>query len=87
MPDALDVARRTYVGLGVNIHASANEALKDSLEQLPASCEGAAEALDADRKIYTAEGVFSDAMLDYLIQTLKSFGPEDSDVEQNLHIA
>lgn len=87
MPDALEVARRTYVGLGVNIHASANEALKDSLEQLPGSCEGAAEALDDDRMIYTAEGVFSDAMLDYLIQTLKSFGPEDLDVEKNLHIA
>lgn len=87
MPDALEVARRTYVGLGVNIHDSANEALKESLEQLPASCEGAAEALDADRAIYTSEGVFSDAMLDYLIRTLRSFGPEDSDVEENLHIA
>ena len=87
MPDALEVARRTYVGLGVNIHDSANEALKESLEQLPASCEGAAAALDADRAIYTSEGVFSDAMLDYLIRTLRSFGPEDSDVEENLHIA
>ena len=87
MPDALEVARRTYVGLGVNIHDSANEALKDSLEQLPASCSGAADALDADRDIYTSEGVFSDSMLDYLVRTLRSFGPEDSDVEDNLHIA
>ena len=87
MPDALEVARRTYVGLGVNIHDSANEALKDSLEQLPASCSGAADALDADRAIYTSEGVFSDSMLDYLVRTLRSFGPEDSDVEENLHIA
>ena len=87
MPDALEVARRTYVGLGVNIHDSANEALKDSLEQLPASCSGAADALDADRAIYTSEGVFSDSMLDYLVRTLRSFGPEDSDVEENLHVA
>ena len=87
MPDALEVARRTYVGLGVNIHDSANEALKDSLEQLPSSCSGAADALDADRAIYTSEGVFSDSMLDYLVRTLRSFGPEDSDVEENLHIA
>ncbi|MCR5326653.1 MAG: glutamine synthetase family protein [Bacteroidales bacterium] len=87
MPDALEVARRTYVGLGVNIHDSANEALKESLEQLPASCSGAADALDADRAIYTSEGVFSDSMLDYLVRTLRSFGPEDSDVEENLHIA
>lgn len=87
MPDAMEVARRTYVGLGVNIHDSANEALKDSLEQLPASCSGAADALDADRAIYTSEGVFSDSMLDYLVRTLRSFGPEDSDVEENLHVA
>ena len=87
MPDAMEVARRTYVGLGVNIHDSANEALKDSLEQLPGSCEGAAEALDADRAIYTSEGVFSDSMLDYLVRTLRSFCPEDSDVEENLHVA
>ena len=87
MSDALEVARRTYVGLGVNIHDSANEALKESLEQLPASCSGAADALDADRAIYTSEGVFSDSMLDYLVRTLRSFGPEDSDVEENLHIA
>ena len=46
MPDALDVARKTYVGLGVNIHAAGNDALRQSLEQLPASCSQAADALD-----------------------------------------
>ena len=87
MADALDVARRTYVDLGVNIHAAGNEALRESLEQLPASCQEAAAALDADRLIYTSCGVFPDDMIDYLIKTLKSFGPEDSVVENNLHIA
>ena len=87
MPDALDVARKTYVGLGVNIHAAGNDALRQSLEQLPASCSQAADALDGDRKIYTSEGVFSDAMLDYLISNLKSFTHEDCDIEKNLHIA
>ncbi|MBQ6557087.1 MAG: hypothetical protein IJL86_06050, partial [Bacteroidales bacterium] len=83
----LEVARRTYVDLGVNIHAAGNEALRESLEQLPASCQEAAAALDADRLIYTSGGVFPDDMIDYLIKTLKSFGPEDSVVENNLHIA
>ncbi len=87
MPDALDVARKTYVGLGVNIHAAGNDALRQSLEQLPASCSQAADALDGDREIYTSEGVFSDAMLDYLISNLKSFTHEDCDIEKNLHIA
>ncbi len=87
MADALEVARRTYVDLGVNIHAAGNEALRKSLEQLPASCKEAAAALDADRLIYTSGGVFPDDMIDYLIKTLKSFGPEDSVVENNLHIA
>ncbi|MBO4671841.1 MAG: glutamine synthetase [Bacteroidales bacterium] len=84
MPDALEVARRTYVGLGVDIHAFANEALKDSLEQLPASCEAAAEALKADREIYSSEGVFSDSMLDYLIRTLKSFDGAGGIIVDNL---
>lgn len=87
MPDALDVARKTYVGLGVNIHAAGNDALRQSLEQLPASCSQAADALDGDREVYTSEGVFSDAMLDYLISNLKSFTHEDCDIEKNLHIA
>ncbi|MBO6170457.1 MAG: glutamine synthetase [Bacteroidales bacterium] len=87
MPDALEVAEKTYVGLGVNIHAAGNDAIRKSLEQLPASCSQAADALAEDRKIYTDEGVFSDAMLDYLIDTLKSFSHDDCDIEKNLHLA
>ena len=87
MPDALEVARRTYVGLGVNIHAAGNDALRESLEQLPASCAAAADELDKDRLIYSSEGVFSDAMLDYLISCLKSFTEEDCNFENNLHLA
>lgn len=87
MPDALAVAERTYVGLGVNIHAAANSAIKSALEQLPASCSDAADELDRDRVIYTAEGVFSDAIVDYMIKYLKSFTEKDMCVEDNLHIA
>ena len=87
MPDALDVARRTYVGLGVDVHAAGNSELRSSLEQLPGSCDQAADELEKDRSIYTAEGVFQDSMLDYLIKTLRSFTHEDCDIKENLHIA
>lgn len=87
MPDALEVARRTYVGLGVDIHASDNASILHSLEQLPASCAQAAEELDRDRLIYTGDGVFSDAMIDYLIKTLKSFPEEDGLRDSWLHLA
>ena len=77
MPDALEVARKTYVGLGVDIHAAGNASILHSLEQLPVSCSEAAKELDKDRLIYTGDGVFSDSMVDYLISCLNSFTEED----------
>lgn len=71
MPDALDVAEKTYVGLGVNIHDASNKAVMDRLEQLPANCAEAADELEKDRAVYTASGVFSDAVIDYLEDYLK----------------
>lgn len=81
-PEALDVAERTYVGLGVNIHDASNESIMGVLEQLPASCEEAAEELQKDRKIYTAEGVFSDSIIDYTIKYLADF--KDANLRQHL---
>ena len=72
-PDALKVAEKTYVGLGVNIHDDKNKAVAETLEQLPDSCVRAAEELEKDRVIYTAKGVFSDSIIDYLIKYLKNF--------------
>jgi len=74
MPDALELAEKTYVGLGVNIHAAANAAVKSSLEQLPPCCAAAADELEKDREIYSAHGVFSDAVIDYQIKYLKNIG-------------
>ena len=71
MPDALAVADKTYVGLGVNIHDAANKDVLERLEQLPANCAEAADELEKDRAIYTAAGVFSDAVIDYLENYLK----------------
>lgn len=72
MPGALEIADRTYVGLGVNIHDSSNKAVHDALEQLPPSCAAAADELEKDRAIYTADGVFPDDVVDYLEKYLKS---------------
>lgn len=70
MPDALEVAQRTYVDLGVNIHDRSNAKVKESLEQLPSSMAGAAAELAKDRVIYTSCNVFSDAMVDFQIRYL-----------------
>ena len=82
MPDALDVAERTYVGLGVNIHDTANSALCNALEQLPACCVEAADELEKDRDIYTARGVFSDALVDWQIHALRAF--DDAHLRESL---
>ena len=76
MPDALAVADKTFVGLGVNIHDAKNAAVLNALEQLPASCVGAAAEREKDRAIYTSKGVFSDAVVDYYIKYLRAFDDE-----------
>ncbi|MCQ2169711.1 MAG: glutamine synthetase family protein [Bacteroidales bacterium] len=70
-PDALEIAEKTYVGLGVNIHDASNKDVLDRLEQLPANCAEAADELEKDRAVYTSAGVFSDAVIDYLENYLR----------------
>lgn len=82
--DAMDVAKRTYVGLGVNIHDKSNEALMNSLEQLPASCAEAGDELQKDREIYTSKGVFSDALVDYQITFLKHQQPVTAEMVEKI---
>lgn len=73
IPNGLDVAERTYVGLGVNIHDEKNKAIQEALEQLPGCCVEAAQELQKDREIYTSRGVFSDSIVDYMIDYLTAF--------------
>ena len=82
MPNALEIAEKTYVGLGVNIHDDKNKKLQESLEQLPDSCVAAAKELDKDREIYTSKGVFSDAVVDFYIKHLRAF--DDSNLRSEL---
>ncbi len=77
LPNALDIAEKTYVGLGVNIHDEKNKQVQESLEQLPDSCVAAAKELEKDREIYTSKGVFSDNIVDYVIKYLKGFNDEN----------
>ncbi len=71
MPDALDVAARTYVN--VNIHKAENQAILDKLAVLPDSCAASADCLQAQRAFYEKEGIFSPAMLDGIIAGLQAF--------------
>jgi glutamine synthetase len=71
MPDAIQMAERTYVN--VNIHDKANKELLAELKCLPDSCEASADCLEAQRKYYEAAGVFSKSMIDSIISQLRSF--------------
>lgn len=73
LPNGLEIADKTFVGLGVNIHDAGNKALQESLEQLPGCCVEAAQELAKDRDIYTSRGVFSDGIVDYFIKYLTDF--------------
>ena len=69
MPDALDVARRTYVN--VNIHKDANRNVLEKLDRLPDSCAASADCLAAQRAVFEQQGVFSPRMIDGAIDRLK----------------
>lgn len=71
MEHALDVARDTYVD--VDIHRAENAARLASLKHLPASCAESATALDKQRALYEADGVFSPSMIDAQIAKLNSY--------------
>ena len=70
MPDALEVAERTYVN--VNIHDKANESRLEQLDQLPDSCVASAACLERQRKVFEEHGVFSPAMIDGIITGLRA---------------
>lgn len=80
MPDALDVAARTYVD--VNIHDKKNESTLNSLDSLPSSCAQSAQALEDNRELYEAEGIFSPEMIDGIIGRLRSYN--DSDIREEI---
>ena len=71
MDNALEVAERTYVN--VNIHLKENEDKLKGLAQLPDSCAASADCLEKQRAIFESRGVFSPAMIDGILKSLRSF--------------
>lgn len=71
--EALELARRTYVA--VDIHR--DERLLSSLATLPSSCAESADALEKDRALYEARGVFPVRMIDGVLSSLRAFGDAD----------
>jgi glutamine synthetase len=74
MENALEVAERTYVN--VNIHLKENEHKLQGLAQLPDSCAASADCLEKQRAIFESRGVFSPAMIDGIINKLRSYGDQ-----------
>ena len=71
MTNALEVAEQTYVN--VNIHAAEHADRLSALAQLPDSCVASANCLQRQRSVFEEYGVFSPAMIDGIIQQLRSF--------------
>ncbi len=71
MPDALEVAERTYVD--VDIHKKENAGRLKNLKSLPDSCVASAKCLEAQREVFELHDVFSKAAIDDTIATLSAF--------------
>ena len=69
MKNALEYAEKTYVD--INIFEEKNKAKLEELSQLPTSCYESAECLEKQKGIYTKYGVFSEGMIDWIIEYLK----------------
>ena len=81
MPDALDVAQRTYVD--VNIHAAENAARLETLDSLPIDCAASANCLEGVRQIFERDGVFSPGMIDGILKKLRSYDPAEAAAAKN----
>ena len=83
MPNALKRAEELYVN--VNIHQDDNREKLESLASLPDSCYASSKAIDADRAVFEALGVFSPQMIDGIIKQLKQYRDKKlrSEIGQN----
>lgn len=71
MPDALEVAERTYVD--VNIHSAENADKLARLACLPVDCAQSADCLEAAREVFERGGVFSPGMIDSTMRRLRAY--------------
>ena len=75
MADALAYAEKTYVD--VNIFEEKHKTRVSELLQLPFSCWHSAEALERQRQVYEAHGVFPAAIIDGLMRHLKKYNDQN----------
>ncbi len=78
--NALKRAEEMYVS--VNIHNEENKHKLEQLKSLPDSCASSADALEAQREDFEAEGVFSPQLIDGIISKLRSF--DDSNLRKDV---
>lgn len=76
MPDALEVAERTYVD--VNIHSAENASKLESLATLPVSCHDSAARLEERADVFTDSDVFSPAMIEGVCKRLRAQDDRDA---------
>ncbi|MDR1974945.1 MAG: glutamine synthetase family protein [Bacteroidales bacterium] len=69
MQNALEYARERYIS--VNIFAEENKGIE--YKQLPASCDEAADCLEKQRTAYEKYDVFSPALIDATLDSLRSY--------------
>ena len=74
LDNALEIAEKTYVN--VNIHQKENADKLKNLAQLPDSCYASATCLEQQRDICEKHHVFSSAMIDGIINKLRSYGDQ-----------
>lgn len=70
-PNALDIAKETYVN--VNIHSSDNKEQAAKLDHLPDSCMASAAKRREQRAAYEKYNVFSLSFIDGIIKSLESY--------------
>ena len=81
MGNALEMAKNTYVD--VNIHNAENAGILSKLKALPDSCAASADCLEAQREVYQQHDVFSPAMIDGIIKSLRAFDDRTLRAELN----
>jgi len=76
MPDAIEVAKSTYVD--IDIHRSSSDDVTRRLASLPVDCHASADCLEAHADIFTAAGVFSPAAIAATCARLRAYDRDEA---------
>lgn len=80
MDNYKEIVENTYISS--NINSDENKQKKDSLRQLPASCEESSELLKEQRDVYEKYDVFNKDLIDGIISELSNF--KDKDIRKEI---